>query len=539
MATSDIDTVHTVDYTQGFGSFDFFPHDTSLNVRSLPWRVDDTCISSSERSNVVKGPKTFPFLRLPLEIRRRIYRFLLARLFPGRHLHLHENAVADGIRFVVEDTEYSPGWFEVDYDLHVPGPAENRTVDDRGTSDATFHYIDVLDTYKKSTAYDKLQRQSHATAAEEADDPDNRDIMDIDPNFRPSLGWLGTDNFLRQARQPTWVDNLRNRSRWELMEGTDDESESSNCSMADSDDCWDSEIQSEADHFDTKHRHAVNVTIGRVMHPDPFCDVRCHDPDANWFSYESPDGPYPDPDLETPAAPPSGELESFTGTPNDPADRCTCDYRTRDDYRAVHQLSRVSKQFTAELGSVLWANSTLEIREPAAFAVLARTRPEALWLVRSVVLHVSCCGDFSDTDTGLVKLVCDFFFPKSVAAGEEASRLRSFTVVLSVMSKAVPPGFRHPEDQRRCYNFADTARERMKELGEVFRSLEMRPGASFHVRLGCHLPTVFLDRSEPGSFDMAPSEVGKFVLGKIRPMLLPEGMRKKEEWEREREAGFC
>jgi hypothetical protein len=45
--------------------------------------------------------KPFPFARLPLEIRRRIYAIWLAKVFPGRHLHLHKNAVGNDMPFFI------------------------------------------------------------------------------------------------------------------------------------------------------------------------------------------------------------------------------------------------------------------------------------------------------------------------------------------------------------------------------------------------------------------------------------------------------
>ena len=55
-------------------------------------------------------PTSFPFMRLPLEIRIRICQMLLSRLYPGRHSSLPP--AESGVEFKVSDSPFVPGWLE-------------------------------------------------------------------------------------------------------------------------------------------------------------------------------------------------------------------------------------------------------------------------------------------------------------------------------------------------------------------------------------------------------------------------------------------
>ncbi|KAK0721833.1 hypothetical protein B0T26DRAFT_749310 [Lasiosphaeria miniovina] len=491
MDTDIDDTTSTamlvVDYTQGFGSFDFYPYEfpdgVPRHVSSLGrqrfknnLKIVDPADTMSNSNALDDEP--FPFMRLPLEIRRMIYGFALAKMFPGRHLHLHRDAVGSGVRFVVDDTVFSPQQPEADhYGLRVLGRPESRMVDARTSTSDTFYRMDVFETYK--------------VIREVEGDRGQRGLEDFnDLQFPFPVGWAG-------SRPPGDVA----RDLKVMPEKSDESDCASDCSSEDS---GASEVDPDitSNEMPLYHPPAVGVTIHRAMHPDPHCDVRLHVPDYDYYLFEDPAGPYPDfvPDEE----------DSWAKNIDD----CTCHYRLPDDYYDIFHLSQVCRQFTAELGSVLWADATIEVREPAVFGMLVRARPAALGLVRRVVLHVSCFGDFNDVDIEAVREVC-LFFSKEEEAGPDGGagkRLRSFTVVLSVPNSISTADSRTNNTNNSWtgadtgsgtsgvyYSFSAAAEARVRELAAVFRALEMAEGASFHVRLGRGLPTVFPDLLGPES----------------------------------------
>ncbi|KAK3985259.1 hypothetical protein QBC44DRAFT_385008 [Cladorrhinum sp. PSN332] len=478
-----------VDYTQGFGSFDFFPRafpDFVPRYVSSQQRIPPKTTTSSTQI------KPFPFMSLPPEIRRQIYRILLARLFPGRHLHLHKDAIGNGIRFVLNDTPYSPGRVEVDYGLRVAGRPEDRTVDDRASTDDIFYRRHVLETYKAIRAVeDKCGANSG-----DGHDYNNGHHDHVDGGqFQVPGGWISTTRFL-QFNDVTC-------SGEEEEEAQDSDSDSR------------SEVESDMD-GKPPWEDPVSVTISRAMDPDPQCSPRWHEPDADYYLLEKSAGPYrrPEPD----------DYNSVTWEAIRDMDGCTCSYRTPDDYYTVLELSKVSPQFTAELGSVLWANSTIEILEPAVFGMFARTRPAALSFVRGVVLHVACEGNFCDTEIEAVREVCDFF-------NFSSARLNFFTVVLSMRKSTTsgPITLAGTGTDQKVYNFCATAEARIKELAPVFRALEMSRGASFQVRFGQGLlrwqfhiwNDQGLDSDLRAAMERAP--------GEIRQAWLPACIRENEE----------
>ncbi|KAF4634815.1 hypothetical protein G7Y89_g3288 [Cudoniella acicularis] len=102
-----------VDFTQGYGSFYFGPRrDDEIRPRSATanWRVrwdqsKEDVIKADEASGT-EDPEPFPFMRLPLEIRLKIYYILLSRLHGGHNEDLPKMARSHGIRFKVADGEF-------------------------------------------------------------------------------------------------------------------------------------------------------------------------------------------------------------------------------------------------------------------------------------------------------------------------------------------------------------------------------------------------------------------------------------------------
>ncbi|KAK1760237.1 hypothetical protein QBC47DRAFT_2561 [Echria macrotheca] len=127
-----------VDYTQGFGSFLFEPlEDVDVGVR---W-TGSAPVTASD----------FPLMKLPLEIRRRIYGFVSEGL-RHRHNDVHERSPGfpePGIRFRVVDHTFDEVMTDEKDTLpgQVQGAPSERNVDHRtGPEDTT--RVDLFEIYK-------------------------------------------------------------------------------------------------------------------------------------------------------------------------------------------------------------------------------------------------------------------------------------------------------------------------------------------------------------------------------------------------------
>ncbi|PGH18429.1 hypothetical protein AJ79_00498 [Helicocarpus griseus UAMH5409] len=89
-------TGRCVDYTQGYGHILFPPHQYS------------NCVEGKRWEELVNVENSFPFMQLPIEIRNKIYEFLLEPLSGGYDGDLPEMKGGNGIRFRISDTSYYP-----------------------------------------------------------------------------------------------------------------------------------------------------------------------------------------------------------------------------------------------------------------------------------------------------------------------------------------------------------------------------------------------------------------------------------------------
>ncbi|KAK1757035.1 hypothetical protein QBC47DRAFT_412378 [Echria macrotheca] len=488
---SDIDfsenTSPRADYTQGFGSFDFLPRDFA---DSVPGRIEYKYkIWPAERLRTVRGPtleliKPFPFMKLPAEIRYQIYGILLARLFPGHNLYFDNNAVGRGVRFVVSDSAYASDLKEDDYAKMtveygfpvVDPPMEYRTVDEWRSISETFYRGDVLETYKAIRA---LEEKPDANGGDGSDNSssDNGHGFRIPRGSARSAPLVPMESFPPLPAFPAPpVLTLADKAE----EGEEEEVEEA----GDFSPSPESVLGIDSTFFELEGASQLYrpycVTISRVMDPDPDCETRQHEPDPDHLMFKTSFW------LSQSLSPGEG-LERYGcryRPPRQDIDKCTCRYRTPLDYQIARDLSQVSRKFTAEMGSVLWTNATIEVFDPAVFGLFAHTRPAAFELVRGVVLHMACFGDSYDTEVATVREVCDAFNRRA----ERGRALRFFTVVLSAKRLAVPDYGAYTAEGHDSgsegANFEAAAELRTAELATVFRGLQMAPGASFQVKFG-------------------------------------------------------
>ncbi|KAK2812900.1 hypothetical protein FQN50_000921 [Emmonsiellopsis sp. PD_5] len=89
-----------VDYSQGYGHFLFWPHETS--------DCDDGPLEEypADPESIMDSSTSFPLMKLPLEIRHRIYYYLLVPLSESFYKDVPEMKGKKGIRFAVSDETY-------------------------------------------------------------------------------------------------------------------------------------------------------------------------------------------------------------------------------------------------------------------------------------------------------------------------------------------------------------------------------------------------------------------------------------------------
>jgi hypothetical protein len=191
-------------------------------------------------------------MRLPLEIRIKVYKILLSRMYPGRHIHLHENAVGYGARFRINDSPYVPGWLEMDYDVRVTGNPEDRNVDQQASTFDNPGRVNLLDIYKA------IQN-----------DPGDQ--------IRVPSSWIAT----RDCQQPPHI-------------GPETISEEMSADKTDSDIETDEDTVSLP--YDVNPFRIVDVAVKRFMDPDSACDPERYDinylVDYYVYDYRMPDDYY-------------------------------------------------------------------------------------------------------------------------------------------------------------------------------------------------------------------------------------------------------
>jgi len=378
----------SVDHTQGFGSFDFAPYTYQVvedgpSHEKAAWETSQPYRNENNGDDKAWPRGSFPFMKLPPELRRSIYSIFVDALRGGRKDDSYELGLEDGIRFRLSDTPYEPDSMEIDYNLVVSGPPEQRNVNDNQTS---LEVINILNSYMAIQAGKASNRQipsgwnasSQAdeifdhTSTDEADSTSSDSDYGSEPEDASGLGAA--------------VQNSATSKRW----------------------------------FPT-----CRVWVSRSMSPKPGCYHSCgaHYEQGSWtLEYKS---SHPSHRSSPPYSPPSattGECYCPAGNFTE-IDYCKCSYRQRSDYDDVRNLATAHPQVARELGEMLWSGATLDVEDLEAFPLFAAERPEVLSRLSALVLRPKCCADTFDTVTSELEAVCKI--------AELYMNLRVCTVVLS------------------------------------------------------------------------------------------------------------
>jgi len=116
MDSPETEQAREPNFTQGFGSFDFFPYE--YECESLPRAISTQSLEGRGYSTLGGPTDPFPLMSLPVEIRWKIYRFWLARLFSSRIDGVPPGASNSGICFRLSDSGYDPTT-QVDHHGHI------------------------------------------------------------------------------------------------------------------------------------------------------------------------------------------------------------------------------------------------------------------------------------------------------------------------------------------------------------------------------------------------------------------------------------
>ncbi|KAK3348893.1 hypothetical protein B0T25DRAFT_231346 [Lasiosphaeria hispida] len=342
-----------VDFTQGFGSFNFAP--PLFTSSDLIFRKPDKKIYIQEQP-FASGPlpEQFPFKQLPPEIRRRIYKCFASELCNDENDGLDARYPNTGIRFFVTDRPFDSDKPEKDasFSIVVAGAPDQRNIDPRpGANEG--RPINLLEMYK-----------AIQTGEFEEDDPN---------------------------LPPAWQ-NIRNSDANEPS--SEEEAESSGVEGSESD--WDSDeaevavnlrhgniaTSTQTNQLPTASQPRCAVMIKDRAQDNPHCLVHHY----HWRGHPEKEGDrcYCD------SIPPTHNSARRMA-------KCLCSYRPPSSYDHIRRLSQVSKQIAAELGECLWANAMVEFDGPEIFFTFAAERPAALRLIKGIVLRVDCIAGALDT----------------------------------------------------------------------------------------------------------------------------------------------
>jgi len=410
----------SVDRSQGFGSFDFAPY-ADQAAENCPRHEADAWESKENRTHgdakaTRLGP--FPITGLPLEIRRSIYTVFVDALRGGRKIDGYDLGIGDGIRFRLSDTLYEPDNIEINYDLAVYGPPDQRNV--RTNQDA-LEVVDIFNTY--IAIKDETMR------------------LDQVPS-----GWNASIQTAEGMFENTSDD-----------EAGDTGSDSNSESDLEDTTCQEATLWSSSGLG--RWAPAYRIWVSRVKSPASECYHSCdsHNDDGTWTSLAW--ALYcgdPPPEM----AHKSVECECPNGKGSQ-LDDCICSYRQRADYDNVRHLAAAHPQVARELGEMLWEGATLDVGSLEVFPAFAADRPAALSRVAAMVLHIAACGDAFDTITSELEAVC------RLAGG--ATNLRVCTVVLRTTLAGPDPVLRREDPDAMA-----RAEARLQEWAPLFRGIRVR-----------------------------------------------------------------
>lgn len=350
-----------VDYTQGFGSFLFLPHDPKPIRKSRQTKT------------------RFPLLKLPLEIRYMIYRYLVDGLaMPGSDSATDATRTDAGLRFRVREP----------FDGYDPAHCHERPVPPLFIQEAP----------------EQRNRQPDINGMTMA----NTDIMDVFGVYRS----IADPSYPQAPGTPTAAEYPKLYSEIQSM---GDEVESDEAEFSDGEDSdsssWCSDQAEVIIHKRWRQDAQTNssgiFTRDWVMNKDGECDIKPSHANAGNSVLPTP-------------------FRVITTIEASPKSTRPSHQRNQKRIRAaIRNLSLTSAQIALELGEVLWAKATVHFESPKCFLAFARDRPAALPLIHGIVVDLDIhSGEWliEDSAPSMAKMVR--------VASEQCGNLRSWKAQL-------------------------------------------------------------------------------------------------------------
>ncbi|OJD15306.1 hypothetical protein AJ78_04423 [Emergomyces pasteurianus Ep9510] len=346
----------SVDYTQGFGNFLYKPsenhvkHDRQATRRQKQGQPPDksdglkikTVVVANEEGRQQNG---FPLMRLPLEIRFRIYDLLLESLLGGHYYYedLPDMMGDNGARFRVSDASYHR--CSDDPDFTHPTLEPNGHVPE-GVEDLFGLYKEI----REGTADDaQVQRGEN-------------------------LGLTARFDVSREIDEMTAVST-----------SDEDEDEDEDEDADEGDHHYDSKKEAE------EHDDILMKTNGRPL--------QCQD----GFGTDRPVylQVYQGPDTSECTRTPDN-FERFR------CDEHLNGECLNVDLECLRPLFYVSHQSTRDISACLWKNAIIKFEAPECFFTFIATRPAILKFLKCIELELQYYDDWFDTSSDTVVAICQF-----------------------------------------------------------------------------------------------------------------------------------
>ncbi|KAK0741321.1 hypothetical protein B0T18DRAFT_419912 [Schizothecium vesticola] len=312
------------DYTQGFGSFWFH-------------RQDPEPIHKSHKKRI-----KFPFLRLPLEIRRMIYRCLVDGLaIAGPDITIEAPRPDAGLRFRVKEDEDPSDSYDPAHrherpipPLYVQEAPDQRTRQLSINNGVDTEILDVLGVYRSIA----------------------------DPSYPQAAGTPTA------AQQPQLYFEIRSMD----ADAESDEAEFSDAEDSDAS-SWCSDEAEVVSHQRWRHNAQTNSS-------GPFISDSDMDMDGEYDTGPS--------QANTGCSRVLTTLRVTTAIDASPESASFYKSKEGKVRAAVRNLSLTSTEIARELGEVLWAKATVRFESPSCFLAFARDRPAALPFIHGIVVEL-------------------------------------------------------------------------------------------------------------------------------------------------------
>ncbi|CAG8958093.1 hypothetical protein HYFRA_00000438 [Hymenoscyphus fraxineus] len=358
------------DYTQGYGSFDFLPH----HQRWVEEQLRPLAISQ----NSITEP--FPFMRLPSDVRIRIYTILISSMFATLEPYFPKVSVAPRIRFTLRGLDWYPSE-ENNGDSNFTVTSRYLPDDPRNDPDYFLNlYKDLKDDTAlrvqfnpslgwsdfKNTEEEEEEYNGEMTDSDESDDDDEASEAEYASTGGPdrdSLPSLDSEDASLSSGEHSNSEEEYSTQKDEKEVDLDGDIKLSYCM----------EIEGTMKEVDKMVEKDVNKMVEEDIKTTKGVDGQGLEDEMLTIKAD---------DVHVPERGFRLEIDCDQYSANDRPRRGFY------NYEAVRRLTHVSRQFSQEIGACLWHNSVLQLEEPSIPVLFIKNRPAALQHVKGIILNL-------------------------------------------------------------------------------------------------------------------------------------------------------